>query len=366
MSNFLNMGSVNKAKENLKKDAYKKSKAYLTMLNGQINGFKQQAQNIKDQFGAPFRKDKQALKDQQTMIKTLAEKYKEPKDIIRVMYGITINNKQMDGNMLSQVSDISIDLEVGVPDAMTITIEDVQGIYIEDDIIVKEAPIVCSVILVDTMECPYYFSGFISAIDIDFTENFCPKMVLHCMDETHRANREKKKRSWSNKTSAQVVQEICKEYGWQVYVEPEYPFPVQSSITQNNKTDLDFLKELAGDELDLFVANLVTEKDGKSTMYYVTEGFIDKENAIQLEYGETPYDILSFSPKLNKENRQTKTSSSNVNKATKGTESATITSSASTEDSASSEETTTTTDSSSSSEDEGEVVYTGNGTFSGS
>ena len=108
------------------------------------------------------------------------------------------------------------------------------------------------------------------------------------------------------------------------------------------------------------MANLVTEKDGKSTMYYVIEGFIDKKNAVQLEYGETPYDIISFSPQLNKESRQSKSSSSNVNKATKSTESATINSGDSTEDSASS----TTSTNTSNNVDEGEVIYTGDGTFS--
>lgn len=356
----MNMNPVNKAKDALKKEAYKKSKEYLTMLNGQINGFKQQEQNLKDQFGAPFIKDKKTVTDQKTVVQSLAEKYKQPKDIIRCAFGLTINNKQMGEDMLTKVTDISVDLEVGVPDSITITINDIEGKFIEDEIIVKEAPIVCSVILLDTEECMYYFSGFISAIDIKFTEGFVPVMELHCMDETHRANKEKKKRSWSNKTSAQVVQEICKEYGWKCYVEPSYPFPVQSSITQNDKTDLEFLKELADDELDLFVANLVTEKDGKSTMYYVIEGFIDKKNAVQLEYGETPYDIISFSPQLNKESRQSKSSSSNVNKATKSTESATINSGDSTEDSASS---TTSTDTSNN-VDEGEVIYTGDGTFS--
>ena len=354
--------NINKAKESLSKEAYKKSKAYLTSLNGQINGFKQQEQNLKDQFGAPFIKDKKTVTDQKTVVKSLAEKYAQPKDIIRCAFGLTINNKQMGGEMLSKVTDISVDLEVGVPDSITITINDVEGEFIEDEIIVKEAPLICSVVLHDTEECIYYFSGFISAIDIKFNESFCPVMTLHCMDETHRANKEKRKRSWTSKTSAQVVQEICKEYGWKCYVEPSYPFPVQASITQNNKTDLEFLKELADDELDLFVANLVTEKDGKSTMYYVIEGFIDKENAIQLEYGETPYDIISFSPQLNKESRQSKSESSNINKATKGTESATISNSESTEDSSSSE--TTTSTETSNEVEEGEVIYTGNGTFS--
>lgn len=354
--------NINKAKESLSKEAYKKSKAYLTSLNGQINGFKQQEQNLKDQFGAPFIKDKKTVTDQKTVVKSLAEKYAQPKDIIRCAFGLTINNKQMGGEMLSKVTDISVDLEVGVPDSITITINDVEGEFIEDEIIVKEAPLICSVVLHDTEECMYYFSGFISAIDIKFNESFCPVMTLHCMDEMHRANKEKKKRSWTSKTSAQVVQEICKEYGWKCYVEPSYPFPVQASITQNNKTDLEFLKELADDELDLFVANLVTEKDGKSTMYYVIEGFIDKENAIQLEYGETPYDIISFSPQLNKESRQTKSESSNINKATKGTESATISNSESTEDSSASK--TTTSTETSNEVEEGEVIYTGNGTFS--
>ena len=354
--------NINKAKESLSKEAYKKSKAYLTSLNGQINGFKQQEQNLKDQFGAPFIKDKKTVTDQKTVVKSLAEKYAQPKDIIRCAFGLTINNKQMGGEMLSKVTDISVDLEVGVPDSITITINDVEGEFIEDEIIVKEAPLICSVVLHDTEECIYYFSGFISAIDIKFNESFCPVMTLHCMDETHRANKEKRKRSWTSKTSAQVVQEICKEYGWKCYVEPSYPFPVQASITQNNKTDLEFLKELADDELDLFVANLVTEKDGKSTMYYVIEGFIDKENAIQLEYGETPYDIISFSPQLNKESRQSKSESSNINKATKGTESATISNSESTEDSSASQ--TTTSTETSNEVEEGEVIYTGNGTFS--
>ena len=91
------MGGITKAKDALSKEAYKKSKEYLTMLNGEINGFKQQGQNLKEQFGAPFRKDKKAVTDQKTVVKALAEKYKQPNDIIRCAFGLTINNKQMGG-----------------------------------------------------------------------------------------------------------------------------------------------------------------------------------------------------------------------------------------------------------------------------
>ncbi len=70
------------------------------MLNGEINGFKQQGQNLKEQFSAPFRKIKKPLQTKKQQLKLQPENISN-RDIIRCAFGLTINNKQMGGNVTS-------------------------------------------------------------------------------------------------------------------------------------------------------------------------------------------------------------------------------------------------------------------------
>ena len=316
--------AVDAAKKRLEAEAFKTKKAYLTGINSEINSVVQNAQNVKDSFGRVFMKPK--IDPQLAKIQKEIQSNMNPHDVIYAGFGVTIKGKPLSSDRLDSITGIEINQEVGTSDTATLSVTDAHLKYIEDDIYVKDSEIVISITLEDD---PFkvLFVGYISAIDIEFPEDGAPKLQIHCIDKGHEMTREKKKRSWSDVTSSQVVQQIAQEYGYQCYVEPDYPFPVQASIVQSDKTDLEFLEELAGDELDLFVCNLVTDTNGKTTVFYVIEGHLNKQNPVVIAYRNYDkdsgacYDIKSFSPKINIETRQEKVKSDGINSDTKGVES---------------------------------------------
>ena len=93
-----------------------------------------------------------------------------------------------------------------------------------------------------------------------------------------------------------------------------YEFVVQETITQSNQTDIDFITKLASDEVHPFTARL----EG-NTFYYVKMGKLTTPK-MELTYRKYPHEIISFSPKINKETKQVEISSSSINTSDKSTE----------------------------------------------
>jgi phage protein D len=131
------------------------------------------------------------------------------------------------------------------------------------------------------------------------------------MDNTHVMNRKKKKRSWKNITRAEVVKIIAKEYGFKCVVQSGYKFEKEETITQSDMTDIEFCESLAGEEVYPFECNLK-----KDTLYYIKRGLLGKSK-MTLGYRVDPYDVLSFSPRINKETRQEEVKSSSIDGASK-------------------------------------------------
>ena len=90
----------------------------------------------------------------------------------------------------------------------------------------EEATVEISIHL-DGGENTVIFSGYISAIDLDFPSDGYPTMSIYCLDCSHVMNRKKKKRSWENTTNAEVVKAIAKEYGFKCVVEQGYTFKTE-------------------------------------------------------------------------------------------------------------------------------------------
>ena len=124
-------------------------------------------------------------------------------------------------------------------------------------------------------------------------------------------NRKKKNKTFNNCTSAGVVKKIVKSYGYTCVIDRNYSFTKQETITQSNQTDIDFITKLAGDEVHPFTARLVG-----NTFYYVKMGKLQTPK-MTLTYRKYPHEIISFSPKINKESKQVEISSSSVNTSNK-------------------------------------------------
>lgn len=236
-------------------------------------------------------------------------KYKQG-GILSIVYDVWISGTKMGIDKKECINSIEIKETVDGADTATIQITDPEFLYIEDDIFLEDNTIKIKLGWSNTTYRET-FEGYISAIDIDFNSNGCPKLTVTCMDKTHIMNRTKKDATFKNTTSANVVKQICKNYGYNVVVDSSYKFEVQETITQSHQTDIDFITKLANDEVYPFSARLVG-----NTFYYVKKGKLETPK-MTLTYKKYPHEIISFSPKINKESKQVEIKSSSVNTSNK-------------------------------------------------
>lgn len=237
--------------------------------------------------------------------------------MIAFWWELFINDKQVAFRDKNCVNSISFSNPINGSDTATIKISDPDITFIDDNIYVDNAPVK---IRYGVYETPFVkeFNGFISAIDIDFPESDVVTLTLTVMDKSHTMNRLKKKRSWSNTTSASVVQQIAREYGFNCEIEPGYSFKVEETISQNNETDIKFIEGLADNEDNKFYCKLIGD-----TIYYKKQGLL-KDPVVSLTYRQFPYDLISFQPQITIEDKQVEASSSDINSNTLQTSSSTV------------------------------------------
>ena len=238
--------------------------------------------------------------------------------VLSCYWNVYINGKELDAVRKECIDSIDILEQCDGSDTCTLVVNDPDFLFIEDNIFVEEATV--------SVEMGWHgdthrstFNGYISAIDISFPESGFPVLSIFCLDESHVMNRKKKKRSWDNVTRADVVKKIAHEYGFSCYVEPSYPFKTEDTISQSDKTDIEFCEGLADEERDPFMCKLI----GK-TLYYVKKGVL-KDPTSTLYYRKFPYDVISFSPKINKETLKEEVTSSDINTDDKTVDTATVT-----------------------------------------
>lgn len=214
---------------------------------------------------------------------------------------------------LELVESINVKQTSSGSDTLTLVIKDPNMDFLNKAIFIDEAKIQFMCRWSTTFSF-YRFAGYISAIDVDFPEDGMPSLTITCMDNSHLMNREKKKRSWDNITSAEVVQKIAQEYGFQSEVEDKYDFERKDNIAQSDQTDIEFLESLAGEEREPFLAKYVMEEKNGS----VTEKIVYKRKALDgnptsaFEYKQGKCNIISFSPQINKETKRIKVEKSDI------------------------------------------------------
>ena len=236
--------------------------------------------------------------------------------VLSCYWNVFINGKELDEARKECIDSIDIVEQCDGSDTCTLVVNDPDFHYIEDNIFIEEATV--SVVMGwhgDTHRVT--FTGYISAIDINFPDSGYPVLSIFCLDNSHVMNRKKKKRSWDNVTSADVIKKIAQEYGFKCVIKPGYTFKKEDTISQSNVTDIDFCESLAGKERVPFMCKLI----GK-TLYYVKKGVL-KDPTSTVYYKKFPYDVISFSPKINKETKQEEVTSTDINTDTKKVDKAT-------------------------------------------
>jgi len=225
--------------------------------------------------------------------------------VLSLAYNVWICGTLLGMDKKSCINSIDIEETTEGADTAKLVISDPHFLFIEDDIFVEEATI--KIMLGwDNTTYRVTFNGYISAIDINFAADGIPVLTCTCMDKTHTMNRDKKNETFTDCTSADVVKKKCAEYGFTCVIEEDYQFAKQETITQSDQTDIDFITKLAEDEVYPFTARLVG-----NTFYYVKKGKLSTP-AMALTYKGFPHEIISFSPKINKETRQSKVESSSL------------------------------------------------------
>lgn len=225
--------------------------------------------------------------------------------VLSCYWKVCINGNELDNARRSCIEDIDIKEQCDGSDTCTLKVHDPNFLYIEDNIFVEEATVSAEIGWHgDTHRIR--FDGYISAIDIDFPEDGYPVLSIYCLDKSHVMNRKKKTRSWDNVTNAEVVQKIAQEYGFKCIIETGYNFTKEETISQSNNTDIEFCEGLAENERIPFMCKLVGD-----TLYYVKKGLL-KDPTSTLYYKKFPYDVVSFSPKINKETIKEEVTASDI------------------------------------------------------
>lgn len=230
--------------------------------------------------------------------------------VLAILYDIWICGSKLKLDKKACITSIEVKETVEGSDSATLQISDPEFKFIEDNIFLENSPIKIKLGWDNTTDRTE-FEGYISAIDIDFAKDGCPKLTITCMDKTHNMNRAKKDETFSNCTNADVVKKKCAEYGYTCVIESDYEFTVQETITQSNQTDIEFITKLAKDEVYPFTARLIG-----NTFYYVKMGTLQTPK-MTLTYRKYPHDIISFNPKINKETKKVEISSSTVDTGSK-------------------------------------------------
>ena len=230
--------------------------------------------------------------------------------VLAIVYNVWISGTKLGTNKKSCINSIEIKETVTGSDVATLQITDPEFLYIEDDIFIEDNTIKIELGWSNTTYRES-FEGYISAIDINFDTDGCPKLTVTCMDNTHIMNRARKNETFKNCTSADVVKKKCAEYGFTCVIDSGYQFTVQETITQSDQTDIDFITKLANDEVYPFTARLVG-----NTFYYVRMGKLETPK-MTLTYRKYPHDIISFSPKINKESKQVEITGASINTSDK-------------------------------------------------
>ena len=237
--------------------------------------------------------------------------------VMACIWSVSINGVALDLQRKRSITSIQIDTQCDGSDTATIDITDKDLVYINDNIFIEDATISISMMFVGTTD-KITFNGYVSAIDINFPEDGMPVLSLTCLDGTHVMNRTKKKRSWINVTRFQA-QKIAAEYGFKFEGETSYNGVVEDTISQSDQTDIEFLEDLASQEDELYSCKLRGD-----TLYYKKKN-MTAEAVMAIHYKKYPYEVRSFSPRINKETMQDSTTVADVATDTKKTDTATST-----------------------------------------
>lgn len=143
------------------------------------------------------------------------------------------------------------------------------------------------------------FNGYISTIDVEFSDKGYPQLTITCMDETHKMNREEKTRTFSNMKRSEIAIQIFIEHGFPCFVvdSGEEGEDIEEEITQSKETDIAFLQSLAGEVIGSVFICYIDNGVG-----YFCPRDLGQDPILDFHYRDSVgNDISSFTCSINKE-----------------------------------------------------------------
>lgn len=157
--------------------------------------------------------------------------------LLEPRFGIAINNKEVGEEMLKYVTQVNVLEEDDTLPQATITIDDLEGMWMNDKAIVDGTGI--RIGMGHRKNYKRIFTGFVTYIEADFPETGYPSLQLVCTDLAKKLMIVRKPRTFKKKKLSDVIKQMHQEAGVKIIVDDTkvvHPF-----ITQEEESNLDFI-----------------------------------------------------------------------------------------------------------------------------
>ena len=228
--------------------------------------------------------------------------------LLEPYYEIHINGVKLGDDLKKYITQVEVEESDSEADLGRVTVADKDFIFSNNTELVKKTPI--KIYMGHKKKFRLMLDGEITHIEADFGEDGVPYITIGAIDNTNKMTTEKKSRVFKNKTVADVVRAIAKEYGFKPIVQDTEP--IIDQITQDNETDAQFLAKLADDEAFKFY--IITQ----TNELYFGDRISNATVKDTINYNSGDSTIISFRPQLIEKNKEeeVKTSNSNISDTT--------------------------------------------------
>lgn len=228
--------------------------------------------------------------------------------LLEPYYEIHINGKKLGDDLKKYITQVEVEESDSEADLGRVTVADKDFIFSNNTELVEKTPI--KIFMGHKKKFRLMLDGEITHIEADFGEDGVPYITIGAIDKTNKMTYKKKSRVFKNKTVADVVRAIAKEYGFKPVVQDTKP--ILDQITQENETDAQFLSKLADDEA--YKLYIITE----TNELYFGDKIRDFKVEENIYYNSGDHTIISFRPTLVEKNKpeNVKSKSSDISDTT--------------------------------------------------
>lgn len=228
--------------------------------------------------------------------------------LLEPYYEIHINGVKLGDDLKKYITQVEVEESDSEADLGRVTVADKDFIFSNNIELVKKTPI--KIYMGHKKKFRLMLDGEITHIEADFGEDGTPYITIGAIDNTNKMTTTKKSRVFKNKTVADVVRAIAKEYGFKPVVQDTKP--ILEQITQENETDAQFLSKLADDEA--YKLYIITE----TNELYFGDKIRDFKIEENIYYNSGDNTIISFRPTFVEKNKpeNVESKSSNISDTT--------------------------------------------------